>query len=282
MNWKVFGSLVICISFLVVGCGDHEKYEGSWAERMYDDTYSPQECQDGSCYLYGSEPYEDDVNTDYMSCDNDSDCGPDQICSVYNECTDLVMECPGTEECLAGSAGSSDVWEDDVTFVGTFTGDELSGRISATVAIYETHVTGSGAIQLDNGASRIWVDITGMRDGNGLRGHLVEPEYYTEYDDVQNGESFRALYSAEIVSGSEIIGNVIVSAEEEYFAEFVLYRNSPCGCEIEPDCTSNGDCEPGFMCRNEECVEVVARQCTANRDCENTQVCIDGVCIDVD
>ena len=259
-------------------CNDPNHHSRDCEDRDHD-------CPDcGHCQNCGNHEGCDDFNNTgpdnpYTGfCQNDSECEPGEVCDTNDRCVSIVENCPLTDECLADPEGYVPEWQGiDPTYVGTFVGDGASGRVHIDVDFYEDHFYGVGTIIVESddpwASTWITVTITGFRDGVNLTGQLVE-----QFD----ARNFDAVFTAELLSASEIIGSVTVLSDEgEFTGEFALHRTSPCGCDIEPQCERHTDCDDGFICENESCVEAPVDECINNGDCNPDQVCFDGVCFTV-
>jgi len=245
-------------------------------------------CEGGDCYPYDQWPWcesdsecfedercvEGECQWDEPSwCFGSEECPEGQICSLTNECREMVLGCPLTEECLADPDGYVPDWVGvDPLYMGEATGDGITARLELLVDFYEDHFYGEAVAEvLDWGSSWLSLIITGDRSGAQLDGMVIDPDASERW--------FDATFEAQLVTASEIIGTVQVSSEDGTFAlDLHLWRISPCGCEITT-CTANTDCPPDHTCQEGSCVQGCAQECCADTDCPAGHACQSNECV---
>ncbi|MBW1808228.1 MAG: hypothetical protein JRJ87_08540 [Deltaproteobacteria bacterium] len=270
---QIFWVSLACSAFVALYACDFKEFHDCADQTPYGDCWD--DCRDeyGDCW---DDDFDGGSDDDYYSgwCEDNSDCHSGEICAPGGQCMETVMNCPLTDECLPDPEGYVPDWQGiDPTYVGTFEADGVVGRAIVDIDFYEDHFYGEGWVELkldDWSFESLNIVVTGTREDDQLWGQVVDPD--------ARERSFDAVFTAQLLSASEIRGVLQVSSDDGFFeGEFALYRTSPCGCDLQPVCSSNADCPEGQQCHDGQCIEPDG-SCVKNTDCAEGQVCLDGQC----
>lgn len=241
-------------------CYPYDQYPWCESDR---DCYEDEQCVEGECQW--DEP---------TWCFGSYECPEGQICSLSNECREMVLDCPLTDECLADPEGYVPDWAGiDPLYMGEATGDGITARLELLVDFYEDHFYGEAVAEVLNwGSGWLSLIITGDRTGAQLDGMIIDRDAGERW--------FDATFEAQLVTASEIIGTVQVSSDDGTFTlDLHLWRISPCGCDTTA-CTANTDCPPDHICQDGACIQGCTQECCADTDCPAGQECQNNQCVD--
>ncbi len=237
--------------------------DGPWCESDWD-CWEGERCVEGECQW--DEP---------QWCFGSGECQAGQICSLTNECRDIVEGCPLTDECLADPEGYVPDWVGiDPLYMGEATGSGITARMEFLVDFYEDHFYGEAVVETDvPGMGYLWLNliVTGDRSGAQLDGMVIDRDASQRW--------FDATFEAQLVTASQIVGTVLVSSDDGTFLfNLNLWRISPCGCETTT-CTTNTDCPANQVCQEGSCVPGCAQECCADTDCPAGNECQNNQCV---
>jgi cysteine-rich repeat protein len=239
-----------------------------------------EQCEDGNTLAGDGCSADCRLEAEPTWCESSADCGAGRVCSAWNECHDMVTGCPLTEECLADPEGYTPDWMGvDPLYMGEASGAGISARMELLVDFYTDHFYGDAlAVVQTGGFGEEILDliVTGNRDASALDGQVVERH--------AQPRRFDAVLTAELVTASEIVGEVTVATDQGTFTlAFHLYRISPCGCDPAAPCTVSADCPASHRCEAGSCVPdcepPAGSECCDNVNCPAGDECVNGTCL---